>query len=403
MSLTIKQEEGLRIAVQRYKNGEKYTLIQGYAGTGKSFLVRTIIEALGVEEEKVAYATFTGKAADVLLKKGNSNAMTLHKLLYSAIPNEDGTFTYVPKMQEEMKYEIVVVDEASMAPKSMMDLLFSFPLYVLILGDPFQLSPIHKDEGSVFFEKPHIFLDEVMRQAKDSEIVRLSMEIRAGMPLRHFIGKDVQVLNSNELNTGMLTWADMILCATNKTRTNINQEVRKLKGFSDGPQVGDKVICTTNYWKKTSREQGDPLINGMVGYIKSLEEKPYWIHKSKWSGPKSIWVPAFNGVITTDNDDYYSLTKIDKTLLTTGKPRLTMEQEGKLRTNGNSKNPFGYGYLIPLTFEYGYCCTVHKAQGSQWDKILVLEENFPWDKEEHARHLYTALTRAVEKCVIIKR
>ena len=71
MLLTKKQEEGLKIILERHKNNEKYTVISGYAGTGKSTLVKFAIDALNVEKSKVAYATFTGKAAEVLRKKGN--------------------------------------------------------------------------------------------------------------------------------------------------------------------------------------------------------------------------------------------------------------------------------------------------------------------------------------------
>ena len=66
MELTRKQEEGLKIAIDRHRAGEKYTVIAGYAGTGKSTLVRFIIDALDVEEGYVAYTSFTGKAAEVL-------------------------------------------------------------------------------------------------------------------------------------------------------------------------------------------------------------------------------------------------------------------------------------------------------------------------------------------------
>ena len=118
MELTKKQEEGLRIAVQRHRDHEKYTVIAGYAGTGKSTLVRFIIEALDVEPSKVCYATFTGKAAQVLVKKGNKNAMTLHRLLYDSIPRPGGGFARIPK--KSLDYTVVVVDEVSMAPKSIM-------------------------------------------------------------------------------------------------------------------------------------------------------------------------------------------------------------------------------------------------------------------------------------------
>ena len=102
MILNTKQEQGLKIAVERYKNHEKFTVIAGYAGAGKSTLVRFIIEALDVPEEEVCYATFTGKAAQVLLKKGNKNVSTLHKLLYKSFPRPDGTFMRIPV--EEIPY-----------------------------------------------------------------------------------------------------------------------------------------------------------------------------------------------------------------------------------------------------------------------------------------------------------
>ena len=76
MTLTEDQEKGLKIILDRYKLGYKYVTICGYAGTGKSTLIKFAIEALGVPKDKIAYATFTGKAAEVLRKKGNEGACT---------------------------------------------------------------------------------------------------------------------------------------------------------------------------------------------------------------------------------------------------------------------------------------------------------------------------------------
>ena len=59
--------------------------------------------------------------------------------------------------------------------------------------------------------------------------------------------------------------------------------------------------------------------------------------------------------------------------------------------------------LLPFEFTYGYAITTHKAQGSEWDKVLVIEERFPFNKEEHARWLYTACTRAAEKLILIRK
>ena len=123
--LTDKQEKGLKIAIQRFKDHEKYTVISGYAGTGKSTLVKFIVQSLpGIDPDiDVVYATFTGKAAQVLISKGNKNAVTLHRLLYESIPKPDGTF--LRKKRTRIEERVVIVDEVSMAPKEMMELLFS--------------------------------------------------------------------------------------------------------------------------------------------------------------------------------------------------------------------------------------------------------------------------------------
>ena len=129
MILTKRQEEGLRIAVERYNNGERYTIISGYAGTGKSTLVRFIIDALDIEESEVCYCAYTGKAAEVLRKKGNRNAITLHKLLYDHFPRKGGGFFRKPKRR--LDYNLIVVDEVSMVPTEMIELLFLGEINIL--------------------------------------------------------------------------------------------------------------------------------------------------------------------------------------------------------------------------------------------------------------------------------
>ncbi|MBO7211203.1 MAG: AAA family ATPase, partial [Methanobrevibacter sp.] len=86
MQLTAKQEQGLKIAVERYRNGEPWTCIAGYAGTGKSTLVKFIVAALNLDPEDVCYIAYTGKAAKVLKEKGCPNAKTAHRLLYQSYP-----------------------------------------------------------------------------------------------------------------------------------------------------------------------------------------------------------------------------------------------------------------------------------------------------------------------------
>lgn len=206
MELTKKQQEGLKIALERYKNGEKYTVISGYAGSGKSFLVNFIIQAIGIPENKVAFVAYTGKAAQVLKEKGNLNPTTLHKLLYQPIPKRNGSFIFKPK--ESIDYSLVVVDEVSMVPGSMWHLLLSHDAYVIALGDPFQLPPVDKKDTQDVLSHPHIFLDEIMRQAQDSEIIRLSMWVREGKSLFSYQGSGKEVLITDKEEYGMLEWAD---------------------------------------------------------------------------------------------------------------------------------------------------------------------------------------------------
>lgn len=137
MELTPKQLAGLYEVVNRYKRGEKFSVISGYAGVGKSTLVKFIIDALEISPDAVRYVAYTGKASEVLRKKGNPNAMTAHKLLYYSKRMADGHFVYRERPQLEGNPALIVVDEVSMLPASMWNLLIKHPVHILALGDPF--------------------------------------------------------------------------------------------------------------------------------------------------------------------------------------------------------------------------------------------------------------------------
>lgn len=394
MQLTEKQKQGLTIALERFQDGKKYTVIAGYAGTGKSTLVKFIVSALegcGINpKEDVCYAAYTGKAAEVLRKKGNKNAVTLHKLLYDFFPRPNGTFFRKPK--DELEYRIIIVDEVSMAPKELIDRLFSYNVYVICLGDPFQLPPVDKNEDNHLLDNPHIFLDEVMRQAAESEIIQLTMKIRNREPIPYMKGKEVQVLKKEELNTGMLMWADQILVGTNNARININNQIRDLLGRSDKPEDGDKVICLRNYWDTFDIIGEDVLVNGTIGYIKdcynySITPKlPY----------KKVNIDILNAKFTTDNNVDFGAIEMDNKMILTGEKCVDYKTAFQLSKKYKESNP------VPKEFAYAYAITGWKAQGSEWDKVLVLEEKFPFDKEEHQKFLYTCATRAIKKLVIVR-
>ena len=395
MVLTAKQQEGLETAVARFHEGKPWTCIAGYAGSGKSTLVKFIIEALQVPKEEVCYVAFTGKAATVLKQKGCANAVTAHKLLYKALPKSDGTFIFKEKEKCELgDYTVIVVDEVSMLPRKMWDLLVSHGIYVIALGDPGQLPPVSKDDDNHILECPHVFLDEIMRQAQESEIIRLSMHVREGKPLEEFQceGRQVQIFTPDQVVSGMYEWADQILCATNATRTEINNFVRQQKGFEEEPQIGDKIISLRNHWEEFSKTGTWALTNGAIGTITNCGRSSHPVPKYISNNPvQFLWT-----TMELDDGDEFGMLPVDYIALKTGQSPLTSKQQYQMSMNKRCVNP-------PYEFAYAYGITCHKAQGSEWDKVLVFEERFPFDPEEHKRWLYTAITRAKEKLVIVRK
>lgn len=392
MELTTKQQNGLNLALSKHKNNEKYVTICGYAGTGKSTLVRFIIEALDIDEDRVAYACYTGKAAEVLRKKGNKHAMTLHKLLYDSFPRPGGGFIRKPKLS--LDYDVIVVDECSMVPKSMIQMLMRHRVFIIFLGDSFQLPMIDKNESHTLLDKPDIFLDEIMRQAAESEIIQLTMKIRNGEAITPMKGNEVIVIPKNELVTGHLTWADQIICATNVTRHNMNTQMRELLGYTGTIQDGEKVIIKRNYWDDCNSD-GDALVNGSTGIItnpfESFRRIPAYIKNNRHD------LPTVVGNFIPDCGSEFSGVEFDKDFLLTETPCVDWRvayQLGKLKPS--------IGDIVPRQMTYGYAITCHAAQGSEWDKVLVIEESFPFDKTEHARWLYTACTRASDKLVLVR-
>ena len=390
MILTNKQEQGLKLAVARYKAKEPWTCIAGYAGTGKSTLVKFIISALNLQPEDVAYVTFTGKAASVLRHKGCPNAMTAHKLLYFSKRMPNGRFVFRPRPSLEGNYSLIVVDEISMLPNDLWELLLSHKKHVIALGDPFQIPPIDKKADNHVLDKPHIFLDEIMRQATESEIIRLTMDIRDYKAPEYFKGEEIQVLRPHEVVDGMYHWADQIICATNRKRHEINNYMRQAAGRGIEPESGDKIICCRNCWDKVDMTGDNALVNGTIGtlgeFAAGFQSYPIF------GFPE---VPVMHAQILT-TDGVFEEVVMDYQALKEGKPFLTSEQAYQIYRRPDLKN------LEPVEFNYGYAITGHRAQGSEWDKVLVFEEKFPFDKEEHARWLYTAATRASEKLVLVR-
>lgn len=365
-----------------------YCWLRLKAGTGKSTLVKFIVQALDIDPDYVCYIAYTGKAAKVLREKGCPNAMTAHRLLYQSFPRADGTFYHKVKRPLDWPYKLIIVDEISMLPKEIWELLLSHNIHVICLGDPFQLPPIGEDNQVLY--KPHIFLDEIMRQAQESEIIRLTMDIRNGKSLSLFKGNEVQVIDPKDVVGGMYGWADQIIVAKNATRRNINSQMRHMlfDVDNDVPVEGDKIICLRNDWE-TITEAGDVLVNGTIGTISNIKYNHYHPFLKPQMTANFLSDDCLEDIEYCPQDMYFRDLNIDYKLLTTGEPTVTEKNFRRFPKQ-----------FRPLTFDYGYCITCHKAQGSEYDKVLVLEEFLKGS--DHDRWLYTAATRAKERLVIVR-
>lgn len=275
-----------------------------------------------------------------------------------------------------------------MLPKEIWDLLLSHNIPVICLGDPFQLPPIGEDNQVLY--QPHIFLDEIMRQAQESEIIRLTMDIRNGKPLNLMKGNEVQVIDPKDIIGGMYGWADQIIVAKNQTRRIINSQMRKMLFEVDNeiPVEGDKVICLRNNWEIVT-EAGDVLTNGTIGTLSNIKYNQYhpFLHPQMIANFLSD--DALEDAETSPQDMYFKDLNVDYKLLTTGEETVTAKNFRRFPK-----------HFRPLTFDYGYCITCHKSQGSEYNKVLVFEEYLKGG--DHDRWLYTAATRAKEKLVIVR-
>jgi len=347
----------------------------------------------------VRYVAYTGKASNVLKNKGCPGATTIHKLIYHSIMLPNGKYKYTQRASLEGYPSVIVVDEVSMVPKKMWDILCSYNAYIIACGDPEQLPPVcdNKDEdpNNHLLDHPHIFLDEIMRQAQESEIIRLSMHVRQGNPISTFEakGEEVKIVNNEEVSSSMLLWSDQVLCATNINCNKLNYQMRNAIGLTGDPQIGDKIINRHNEWDIAS-STGNPLTNGVIGKVCDYIKSDKMIYPGSVRSQRSDFeVPVYLCNIADEDSGIFSGIIMDYNLFN-GKDKSLSGREEYIITRRLKQ-------FIPLVFTYGYAITVWKAQGSEWDKVVLFEEGWPRNREEHRKYLYTGITRAAEKLVVV--
>ncbi len=418
MEFSPQQDDALTSVADWLKDPDQQCFrLFGYAGTGKTTLAKHFAEGV---DGRVLFAAFTGKAAHVLRKKGCSNATTIHSLIYNTKDKSRALLRELEAALAELRHELrqehrgesdetadllidmnpavdeirrkikierdaqaqpfftlnqdslvkyaklLVIDECSMVDASMGADLLSFGTKVLVLGDPAQLPPIR---GAGYFTEnvePDFMLTDIHRQATDNPIIAMATKVRQQEHLEVGDYGDSKVLAfGTKIEEEEVLASDQILVGRNKTRHGANRKLRRLLGRSlEGalPVAGDRLVCLRN-----NHDLG--LLNGAI-----------WMAKD----------------VTAIDEDRCQL--------------IVVPEDGgdPLEVEAHSAHFRGDGEEIPWfertgaeEFAYGYALTVHKAQGSQWDDVLLFDESSCF-REDKWRWLYTGCTRAAERITIAK-
>lgn len=371
----------------------------GYAGTGKTTLAKHL--ASGVEGE-VIFAAYTGKAAKVLRDKGCDEACTVHSLIYQPKIKSEARLRDIQEALRDAKAKkhtesiarltkllkkeqdsvskpsfqlrvdsklafarLLILDEVSMIDGQMAEDLMSFGVPILALGDPFQLPPVGK--GGYFTEhEPDFMLTDVHRQSADSPVLAMATMIRTEKKLPAGSYGESLVIENQRPDPDLVMSIDQILVGRNKTKFNCNMRMRHLLNRADEspyPVTGDRLVCLKN-----NHDEG--FMNGALfecvkqtGLYEDLVQVRLLPEGETWTQDVTMFTAPFLG--DEPAGSWFDQKDTDK-------------------------------------FDYGYALTCHKAQGSQWESVLVFDEGHTFGGTSRWRWLYTAVTRAANKVVVVK-
>lgn len=403
VKLSSHQEQSLDLIGQWLKSDRQYFLLGGYAGTGKTTLMKYFVDTLN--SIPICCAP-TGKAASVLGKKlgGAALVSTIHHVLYNPLPQDNSILVQLQtdlindptnddlrqaiveekrRLQTEKKLhfelkdnhailpgQVVIIDEASMVTERIHQHLLKTKARILYVGDPGQLPPV-KETGFFHNHPLDAMLTEIRRQSAYSPIIRLSKDIRDGKRIPYFEFEGCKKVPKGTLDQDNWMFFDQVITGRNATRRKINRFFRRKFGHeakSIYPVKGEKVICLKN-----EQEGSINYINGIQGaMISDAEERLGAVFGDfLFEGMPHHGVPLL---------PYHFAVHYDETL----PEEPWMERQGYRE------------------FDYAYAITVHKSQGSEWDRVLIADDELNVDQKDFRRRwLYTAVTRARKELVWI--
>ena len=373
MEFTDEQNIAIDAIVNWYGDPDRMEIyVAGFAGVGKTTCVKEAISRIKSQYgiKHILTGAYTGKAAHVLKKKGNEGAQTIHSMIYKCVPkrdekgNETDEFEFVRNAQ--IMADLVVLDEISMVSSDIVEDFRKFGVKTIVLGDPGQLPPIN-GEGAFANREPDIFLKQIHRQAEDSPILELATMARNGiaLPIGYHKG-DVQVLRLTTETEGLLHNPDtQVICGLNRVRWGATQVMRRRLGFTDlFPVAGERIICCKN-------DKNFGLFNGGTGNIKSIS--PYSDGTYKMSA-------------NIEGTEYKKLI-VDGHLFRQHFTADTAKASWKKKLK---------------EFDWSYVITCHKAQGSGFPHVTVIDDSDSF-RESKWRWTYTAATRAETGLTILVR
>jgi exodeoxyribonuclease-5 len=418
--------------------GHPVLAVGGLAGTGKTWLAGHLAGALGAE---VAYGTPTHQAAAVLRRKlpadQAEHVRTYHSLLYRALatytcgvsglpvtrlpcgcadPDDcrcERRFTACDRgarhecpVRENLSFQLrrfvgghrdlIVLDEASMVADQTVEEIRSLGLPVLLVGDHGQLPPVQASLNH-WLRVPELLLDVNHRQGEASGIVAAALRVRAeGALPRGSYGDGSTYVGSAALRPQLLELASparlpaspahVVICHTNRLRAAVNRGYRT----ATAPLVaGDRVVALENADRPILERTGAGGL-GSVGEWSTTGAATF-VFNGATGTVADVAEPLRQGqawrdvAVTLDADER---GQAGTTVLT----RLAVPQlggEAKLRPDERAE-----GHAL---WDYAYALTAHKAQGSEFSRVVVLDTH-PLDWQ---RWLYTAMTRAREKLVVL--